>query len=307
MASGDALPIPRKNVAYRVSFPILDADGDLVTGATALDSEISKDGGTFTDVTAEATEIATSSGMYYLDLTATEMDANTVVLIIKTTTSGAKTTPIVLYPEEAGDIRVNLTEWLGTAPLALSNQEVRSAELDLQGMLGIEAASVDDPSATTTQFITDLIRTEDDSYVGGILRFTSGTPSNSHVRTIVDYDGATKKITVAPALPTAPADATAFRIMIGPTTFMDGGLRAASMEADAITTIADAVLSRPISNVEPADFRTLYGAIASLVNRSRINNLNQLEIYKVDDSTILVTIPGTVDSALLPIRELNPP
>ena len=69
MASTDARPVPRKNVAYRVTFPLLDADGDLVTGASSLDSEISKDGGTFADCANEATEIATSSGVYYLDLT----------------------------------------------------------------------------------------------------------------------------------------------------------------------------------------------------------------------------------------------
>lgn len=115
MASTDAKPVPQKNVAYRITFPIFDADGDLVTGATGLDSEVSKDAGTFADCTNEATEIATSSGMYYLDLTSTEMNADTVAIIVKTSSSGAKTTPIVLYPEEAGDIRVNVTTWLGTA------------------------------------------------------------------------------------------------------------------------------------------------------------------------------------------------
>ena len=115
MASGDSRPMPPKNTAYRVYFPILDADGDLVTGATGLDSEISKDGGTFTDCTNEATEIATSSGMYYLDLTSTEMNADAVCLIVKTSTSGAKTTPIVLYPAEAADIPANVTAWNGTA------------------------------------------------------------------------------------------------------------------------------------------------------------------------------------------------
>jgi hypothetical protein len=113
MASGDARPVPQKNVAYRVTFPIFDADGDLVTGAASLDSEVSKDGGTFADCTNEATEIATSSGMYYLDLTSTEMNADTVAVIVKTGTAGAKTTPIVLYPEEAGDIRVNVTQISG--------------------------------------------------------------------------------------------------------------------------------------------------------------------------------------------------
>ncbi len=107
--------MPLKNTAYRVTFPLLDADGDLVSGATGLDSEISKDGGTFADCTNEATEIATSSGVYYLDLTSTEMNADTVALIIKTSTSGAKTTPIVLYPVEATDISVNVTAWNGTA------------------------------------------------------------------------------------------------------------------------------------------------------------------------------------------------
>ena len=115
MASTDAKPVPQKNVAYRVTFPILDADGDLVTGATGLDSEISKDGGTFADCTNEATEIASGSGVYYLDLTSTEMNADTVAIIVKTSTSGAKTTTLVMYPEEAGDIRVNVTAYGGTA------------------------------------------------------------------------------------------------------------------------------------------------------------------------------------------------
>jgi hypothetical protein len=115
MASTDAKPVPQKNVAHRITFPIWDADGDLVTGATGLDSEISKDGGTFADCTNEATEIATSSGVYYLDVTSTEMNADTVAIIVKTSSVGAKTTTVVMYPEEAGDIRVNVTAFGGTA------------------------------------------------------------------------------------------------------------------------------------------------------------------------------------------------
>lgn len=115
MAASDARPVPRRNVAYRVTFPILDADGDLVTGATGLDSEVSKDGGTFADAGSEATEIATSSGVYFLDLTATEMDADTVAVIVKTTSAGAKTTVIVMYPESAGDYRADVTHWNGSA------------------------------------------------------------------------------------------------------------------------------------------------------------------------------------------------
>ncbi len=64
MASGDARPDPIKNAAYRVTFPIFDSSGDLDAGATSPDSERSIDAGTFADCSNEATEIATSSGMY---------------------------------------------------------------------------------------------------------------------------------------------------------------------------------------------------------------------------------------------------
>ena len=53
----------KKNTATTIVFPILDADGDLVTAAAALDSERSIDAGAFTDCTNEAAEIATSSGV----------------------------------------------------------------------------------------------------------------------------------------------------------------------------------------------------------------------------------------------------
>ena len=48
-AAGDALAFPIYGGRYRVYFPILDADGDLVTAAAALDSERSIDAGTFGD------------------------------------------------------------------------------------------------------------------------------------------------------------------------------------------------------------------------------------------------------------------
>ncbi len=96
----NALPYPVYATPYAVTFPILDADGDFVTGATGLDSERSLNGDTFADCTNEATEIATNSGMYYLLLTAAEMTADILTIQIKTSSSGAKTTPLTLYPRK---------------------------------------------------------------------------------------------------------------------------------------------------------------------------------------------------------------
>lgn len=159
MASTDAKPIPQKNVAYRVTFPIFDADGDLVTGATGLDSEISKDGGAFTDCTNEATEIATASGMYYLDLTNTEMNADTVAVIIKTSSSGAKTTPIVMYPEEAGDIRVNATQWNSLTTVALPLVPTvagRSLDVSATGEAGLDWANIGSPTTAVNLSATNI-------------------------------------------------------------------------------------------------------------------------------------------------------
>ena len=86
-----------KNVARRIVFPILDADGDPVTGATGLDSEYSLDGASFANITDNAHEIATTSGVYYLDLLAAETNGDVVAIQVKTTSSGAKTTILVFY------------------------------------------------------------------------------------------------------------------------------------------------------------------------------------------------------------------
>lgn len=109
MAASDALPVPRKNAAYRVVFQGLKNDGTLITAGTGMDSEVSLDQGTFSDCTNEATEIASNSGLYYLDLTGGEMNADCVAVKVTWTNANALPQVIVLYPEEAGDIRVHVT------------------------------------------------------------------------------------------------------------------------------------------------------------------------------------------------------
>lgn len=139
MAAGDAKAIPVKNAALRITFPILDADGDLVTGAATLDSEVSIDGGTFADCTNEATEIATSSGMYFLDLTASEMNGDTIAVIVKTSTSGAKTTPIVMY-----------TAARNVNDLAFPTTSGRSIDVTITGAVGVDWANVEGQTTAVT-------------------------------------------------------------------------------------------------------------------------------------------------------------
>lgn len=100
MASTDADPIPIKNAAHRVTFALKDVNDDLVTASANPDSERSIDGGAFADCSNETTEIANASGIYYLDLNASEMNGDTVAIIVKT--DDAKTKDIVLYPVAGG-------------------------------------------------------------------------------------------------------------------------------------------------------------------------------------------------------------
>ncbi len=203
MASGDATSLPLKNIAYRVTFPILDADGDLVTGAAGLDSEVSKDAGTFTDCTNEATEIATSSGMYYLDLTSTEMNADTVAVIVKTSTVGAKTTPLVL-----------VTSNRGINDLAFPTTTGRSLDVTATGAAGIDWANVENPttslnlSGTSTKALepTTAGRTLDVTATGegGIDWANIGAPTTS-----VNLSGTT--VGTAAAL-TTNNDKTGYRL-----------------------------------------------------------------------------------------------
>lgn len=180
-SSGDAHDYPIYGARYRITLPILDADGDLVTAAADLDSERSLDGGVFVGCTNEATEIATSSGMYYLDLTADEMTAKTVAGLVQTSTSGAKTTPFALNPARLPVIRTGTAQAGGNTSITLDS--------------GASA--------------------KDDEYNGCYVNCTNNTPTNAlgQARKIIDYNGTTKVATIEAAWGTNPSSATTFEIL----------------------------------------------------------------------------------------------
>ena len=182
VSANDAHEYPIFNARYRVYFPILDADGDLVPAATGLDSERSIDGAAFADCTNEATEIASSSGIYYLDLTSAEMSSSCTTVQIKTSTSGAKTTVLTLYPRRSATIR------FGTAQAGGSN----------------------------TMTLDSGASAKDGAYIGCWLRCTNDTPANviGQGRKILAYVGSTKVATVDSNWGTAPSSATTYSIML---------------------------------------------------------------------------------------------
>jgi len=110
-----ALELQRdKNVATYIVFPLIDSSDDVSyqSGATSPDSEIDSwaDGAApdgFADCTNEATEIGTT-GIYYLSLSNTEMNADYIVIQIKA--SDANTQTLLINTKIKTDVSSILTD-----------------------------------------------------------------------------------------------------------------------------------------------------------------------------------------------------
>lgn len=97
MAASDAKLFVERGVATRITVPIFDTTGALVTGGAGLAARISLDAAAHAATTNAPVEIAASMGMYYLDLTAAETNAQTLAIKVTSSTAGAVATPVVIY------------------------------------------------------------------------------------------------------------------------------------------------------------------------------------------------------------------
>ena len=124
-----------KNVASYVTFPLKKNDGTLLVGAAGLDSEIDAwaDGAApngFTDCTNEATEIG-STGIYYLSLSQTEMNNDYIVLLIKSSSTGAIPQVILINTKARPIGEVTLAATQGSyAPAKAGNAMTLTAAYD---------------------------------------------------------------------------------------------------------------------------------------------------------------------------------
>ncbi|MDP3245052.1 MAG: LamG-like jellyroll fold domain-containing protein [bacterium] len=104
------------------------------------------------------------------------------------------------------DIQTKVTDVQTKVTNIQSNMDI------LIGAMIVTQSTVNDASASTTSFITALTNATNDFYKNAILTFTSGN-LNGQVRRISGYNGASKAITLDPALTSAPANGDAFTIV----------------------------------------------------------------------------------------------
>lgn len=116
MAATDAKPVPRKNAIYRLYGVIVDNTGaPFGAGLTGLAAIRSLDGAATAATTNAPTEVAVNSSMFFLDLTAAEMNTDETSVKVTATNVNARPFWAFLYPAEVGDIPVDLTSIDGLA------------------------------------------------------------------------------------------------------------------------------------------------------------------------------------------------
>jgi hypothetical protein len=198
------------------------------------------------------------------------MNADTVAIIVKTTTSGAKTTTIVLYPLEAGDIFVNVTQWAGSATASgnVALKDTLAKGTELTGFNDLSAAQVN------TECDTALADVGLSSTVTGRI---DATISSRATQASVD----------------------AVKTKTDQLTFTAGGVEV-NIDTGDLSAIADAILKR--------DWSAISGeAVYSLLNAARmLRNVwntagGTLTVKKEDGTTTAWTRTLATDPAAEPI------
>lgn len=169
---------PEKSVAFNAYVVIRDADGDPITDPTGLAALISRDGGSETTATNTPAVVNTGAATVQLTLTAAEMSADEVTMLVSSTSSGAKDAFQAIYTDskQIGDL-------LTTADVsaAVTSASLRTADISAAITTGMQINRLDElmkvalsAQPTAGSMLADL--TEDNA---GTQRFTSDALANS--------------------------------------------------------------------------------------------------------------------------------
>lgn len=178
------------------------ADGT-AAAPTSLDTEISKDGGTFAEATNEVTLLkevggSTNSALGYITLTATEMSADTVCVQIKS----ANCVPVMVI-------------------------------LNPMRQTVIRAATAQGGAATTITLDANASAI-DEYYRGAIIRIGTGTGAGQ-ARFISGYVGSTKVATISPGWETNPSSDSTFAIGCNASSFSGGQIGSVNGAVGSVT------------------------------------------------------------------------
>jgi hypothetical protein len=152
-----------------------------------------------------------------------------------------------------------------------------------EGLVSIDG-QVNDLSATTTSFVTNLAAAVDDYYNGQTLHFISGSLAGQS-QVIRDYSGTTKTITLDSALTSAPSNADEFIVL--------------STHVHTIAEIADGVWDESQSGHTTVGTFGYYldSQVSALATQSSVNTIDSnVDAIKVKTDQLTFTNPNSVDA-----------
>lgn len=181
--------------------------GSVVTTVTANVTQISGDSAAANNL--EAMLDGTGGVTLTTDITG-DVTGNLSGSVGSVTGAVGSVTADVTISSGTGAGQLNISSGVVDANIEQINNSSFAAALMSNSALCIISSAVNDGSATTTSFVTDLTETTDDHYKGRIITFRTGDLYGQS-SDITAYNGTTKAITCT-ALTDAPADNDAFVI-----------------------------------------------------------------------------------------------
>jgi len=175
MAATNANIVPVKGRIYRFYFPWYKSDGKLLASATTTASQISKDGGNFTTVDDGNPNQVETSGVYFIDLTAAEMQADCIVYKATASDADSCVVTIPIYTQSTtSKIPVDLQTMGQTTVTTYSPIDAAVTQLALSAGL-ILPGTVYASNSTNTYFESEsFTEATTDHFKGRSVLWTSG-------------------------------------------------------------------------------------------------------------------------------------
>ena len=197
------IPI-RQSTAFEVAVgPVLDADGVAVTDCVVGDFKLKKTTGNFAALNGSATLTHVSAGVY--DLVGTTSDSDTVgiaTIAIDDTVNACQMVYLQVLEEAVYDAQyaasapgyvanapVNVAQWLGVAPLALTSRGLLKTEAFITELTVSSVAS-----GQLNPICSGGITTSDNTYDYAITIITDVTNGETCLRDVLQWDGSTGQI-----------------------------------------------------------------------------------------------------------------